>query len=306
MPGRTYSSPAYRYGFQGQEKDDELKGEENSLNYTFRMHDPRVGRFFATDPLEKSYPYYSPYAFSGNRVIDSGELEGLEPESVIEKNYITTTITIQPELDEPQIPKKVTYKQITYQFTKPAVHLLSLVSGISEKEISKVKVQNSVGTMIPAYNPKKGGGAMTLPTGNSNQYLIKYTDNFFDRTKGQDSYGYSDYSDDTISWLELSAHEVGHIKDIHEISNNPTVYAAKFGKGYLMSGSHDGYWREKRADKGSNTFIDFNDFINDTYGDDSLKKLLENKDKTDKDKIETIDNWWSEFQSSKDEKKEKG
>ena len=58
--------------------DNELKGEGNSLNYTFRMHDPRVGRFFATDPLEKSYPWNSPYAFSENRVIDAIELEGLE------------------------------------------------------------------------------------------------------------------------------------------------------------------------------------------------------------------------------------
>jgi len=79
LPGRTYSSPAYRYGFQGQEKDDELKGEGNSLNYTFRMHDPRVGRFFAVDPLESDYPWYTPYQFSGNRVIDMVELEGLEP-----------------------------------------------------------------------------------------------------------------------------------------------------------------------------------------------------------------------------------
>jgi RHS repeat-associated protein len=68
----------YRYGFQGQEKDDELKGEGNSLNYTFRMHDPRVGRFFARDPLFKEYPWNSPYAFSENRVIDGVELEGLE------------------------------------------------------------------------------------------------------------------------------------------------------------------------------------------------------------------------------------
>jgi RHS repeat-associated protein len=80
VPNRHGSSDAYRYGFQGQEKDDELKGEGNSLNYTFRMHDPRVGRFFAVDPLTKKYPFYSPYAFSGNRVIDARELEGLEPD----------------------------------------------------------------------------------------------------------------------------------------------------------------------------------------------------------------------------------
>jgi RHS repeat-associated protein len=79
VPNRHGSSNSYRYGFQGQEKDDELKGEGNSLNYTFRMHDPRVGRFFATDPLEAIYPFYSPYQFSGNRLIDMIELEGLEP-----------------------------------------------------------------------------------------------------------------------------------------------------------------------------------------------------------------------------------
>jgi hypothetical protein len=59
--------------------DNELKGEGNSLNYEYRMHDPRVGRFFAPDPLEPKYPFYSPYQFSGNRVIDMVELEGLEP-----------------------------------------------------------------------------------------------------------------------------------------------------------------------------------------------------------------------------------
>jgi len=58
--------------------DDEVKGEGNSLNYKYRMHDPRVGRFFATDPLNWKFPYNSPYAFSENRVIDGIELEGLE------------------------------------------------------------------------------------------------------------------------------------------------------------------------------------------------------------------------------------
>jgi len=79
---RTGSSSSYRYGFQGQEKDDEIKGEGNSLNYTFRMHDPRIGRFFAVDPLFKEYPHYTPYSFSGNKVTNHIEREGLEEEAV--------------------------------------------------------------------------------------------------------------------------------------------------------------------------------------------------------------------------------
>jgi RHS repeat-associated protein len=78
VPNRHGSTADYRYGFQGQEKDDEIKGEGNSLNYTFRMHDPRVGRFFAIDPMTRSYPWNSPYAFSENRVIDGKDLEGKE------------------------------------------------------------------------------------------------------------------------------------------------------------------------------------------------------------------------------------
>ncbi|MBJ6369887.1 hypothetical protein JF259_17530 [Snuella sp. CAU 1569] len=44
------------------------------------MHDPRIGRFFAVDPLTKKYPYLTPYQFSSNQPIHARELEGLESE----------------------------------------------------------------------------------------------------------------------------------------------------------------------------------------------------------------------------------
>ncbi len=78
QPNRHKDSKSYRYGFQGQEKDDEIKGEGNSVNYKYRIHDPRLGRFFTMDPLTTEYPWNSTYAFSENRVIDGIELEGLE------------------------------------------------------------------------------------------------------------------------------------------------------------------------------------------------------------------------------------
>lgn len=81
MPGRTYvadSTRGYRFGFQGQEMDNEIKGIGNSVNYKFRMHDPRIGRFFAVDPLAWKYAYNSPYAFQENKLGLGFELEGLE------------------------------------------------------------------------------------------------------------------------------------------------------------------------------------------------------------------------------------
>ena len=78
MMERTWQAEGYRYGFQGQEADDEVFGEDNAINYTFRMYDARIGRFLSIDPLAGKYPWNSPYAFSENRVIDGVELEGLE------------------------------------------------------------------------------------------------------------------------------------------------------------------------------------------------------------------------------------
>jgi len=92
QPGRHGNTSDYRYGFQGQEMDNELKGEGNSINYKFRMHDPRVGRFFAVDPLFREYPWNSTYAFSENDVVRSIDLEGREG-SIVIYDFSTEEIT---------------------------------------------------------------------------------------------------------------------------------------------------------------------------------------------------------------------
>jgi hypothetical protein len=42
------------------------------------MHDPRLGKFFAVDPLFKKYPDLTTYQFASNSPIGMKELEGLE------------------------------------------------------------------------------------------------------------------------------------------------------------------------------------------------------------------------------------
>jgi len=93
VPRRFDSIEDYRYGFQGQEKDNEIKGEGNSLNYTFRMHDPRVGRFFAVDPLFKEYPELTPYQFASNSVIDMIEIEGLEGGWIVDNQFKVSCVS---------------------------------------------------------------------------------------------------------------------------------------------------------------------------------------------------------------------
>jgi RHS repeat-associated protein/uncharacterized repeat protein (TIGR01451 family) len=95
QPNRNFDSQEYRYGFQGQEKDSELKGEGLSVNYKYRMHDPRIGRFFATDPIAHEYPWNSPYSFSENRVIDAIELEGKEKYLYIRKQNLGGDVVLK-------------------------------------------------------------------------------------------------------------------------------------------------------------------------------------------------------------------
>ena len=68
----------YRYGFNGKEKDDEVKGEGNELDYGMRIQDTRSGRFLSVDPLTRSYPMLTPYQFASNSPILSVDLDGAE------------------------------------------------------------------------------------------------------------------------------------------------------------------------------------------------------------------------------------
>lgn len=86
--GRQVDASLVRRGYQGQETDNEIKGDSNSVNYKYRVHDPRLGRFFSIDPLAPEYLWNSPYAFSENSVVAFIELEGLEKtEAGKEKRY---------------------------------------------------------------------------------------------------------------------------------------------------------------------------------------------------------------------------
>lgn len=85
LPNRHGSSGSYRYGFNGMEKDDEVKGEGNSYDFTNRFHDPRVGKFLSIDPAFKEYPGISPYSYASNRPIDGIDLMGLSWKPIIDK-----------------------------------------------------------------------------------------------------------------------------------------------------------------------------------------------------------------------------
>ncbi len=84
LDGRTVSVDGYRFGFNAQEKDDEIKGEENSYDFGNRMYDQRIARFIRMDTYSGKFAYQSPYTFAGNNPVAAIDLNG-------DSIWVTTT-----------------------------------------------------------------------------------------------------------------------------------------------------------------------------------------------------------------------
>lgn len=165
-----------RFGYQGQEKDEEVHGATGtSYSYEHRMHDLRVGRFLSIDPLAAKYPHNSPYAFSENRVIDGVELEGLEAVDFRERQ--TDGVTHQIDIDKNGIldgALRTTSSVANTTFSRqgtPSTQQGAAVPGVSPGVQSVLNAANSgnpnmsqgVGATVRAAttgNPPPGGSGL--------------------------------------------------------------------------------------------------------------------------------------------------
>ncbi|MBQ7489018.1 MAG: hypothetical protein IJT51_00675 [Bacteroidales bacterium] len=190
--------------------------------------------WISIDPLVDKYPNLSPYTYCANNPVRMVDEDGLYPQPIL------------------------TYNQSLglhggYKFKKSAAHLLSLVSGVSQKLIEATVIQKrEAGQYRPWYSCNSGGGAITL--GTRKYKTITYTENWFeDDPNVYEGHG---YGQDVIGWLKLSAHEVGHLPQIDK-KGGLLLYSLSFLGEYLCSG-HDDAPSEIEADKGYLEFIGFN------------------------------------------------
>jgi len=86
MPGREYQAQPSRFGFNGKENDNDVKGFGNQEDYGMRIYDPRIGKFLSEDPLASHYAYYTPYQFAGNKPIWAVDLDGTEEQKTNKGN----------------------------------------------------------------------------------------------------------------------------------------------------------------------------------------------------------------------------
>ena len=66
----------YRYGFNGKENDNEVKGTGNQVDFGARIYDSRLGRWLAVDMAAKSAPGWTPYRFGFDNPIRFRDPDG--------------------------------------------------------------------------------------------------------------------------------------------------------------------------------------------------------------------------------------
>jgi len=116
QPGRGFrNGSGYRYGFNGKENDNEVKGEGNQQDYGMRIYDPRLGKFLSLDPLQKDYPELTPYQFSSNTPIQAIDIDGLEKFYYARTTDNKGNTVLTPLKTEPLIESK----QVLIGYTTP-------------------------------------------------------------------------------------------------------------------------------------------------------------------------------------------
>ena len=211
MPDMDWSSEnPYRLGFQGQERDDELKGEGNSWTFRYRMHDPRIGRFFSVDPLTRKYPYYSPYQFSGNKLIHKIEYEGLEEQD--------------PEM------LKIGYGS-------------EGLSGFEYGTVSQTHVGGGLGISLSRYTENSFGLNYHFSS-SLDTYVRKNNVNVIGASSiTKASFGGTLFRGFTIMWVVESHFDVGELHSVSTITKGPRLfYELKNGTTFQLGISIDFDW----------------------------------------------------------------
>jgi RHS repeat-associated protein len=221
MPQRSFASGGYRFGFNGKEKDDEVKGKGNSYDFGARIYDPRLGRWLSLDPLQAKYPNLSPYQFTGNNPIKFVDFDGKDYGVYV--NHKTKKIIIKATLYH------------TANDTRRSQEAACHWNNVKDYEY---KVFDESGNVTATYNVKyeiatKEASMPELAAGNDkegNAFQVHPDESkrFKDNPGAEGvtllgKYAYSKASyDGRKDELQLDAHEVGHLLTSgYKVSKDP-------------------------------------------------------------------------------------
>jgi hypothetical protein len=274
MPNRSYSLSSgskYRFGFNTQEKDDEVYGAGNLNTAMFWEYDTRIGRRWNTDP--KGNVFESLYATFGNNPILNNDING----DVWEKWW-------KPQKNnEGKYNNTISSKGFASEASKEFLGLIKsneifrkVFNDLSASKNKYTVAEYSSYDANGAFSPNKDGGG-----------TIKFN-NFG---------GVSDINKSTVfeETFHAGQHEFYKGKRDNSLANEVEAKAAK-----LLSGDMgDASFREQKADysgiadyfktgkKGKKYESSVNALINDVY--DKYKKHYDSNGTLDKNSPDKID-----------------
>jgi RHS repeat-associated protein len=179
---------SYRYGFNGQEKDDEISGAGNSLDFGARIYDSRLGRWLSLDAYASHYPSISAYSFGlGNPIyfIDKGgnyivDKDGKIIDFKVKKNG---TVVFKTPVDAytKKVVKAMASNKVARQVLLQVkdnkeieVQYLQYPKVIHDEDLAKSKLDNIEGTTMSKaeYDARMNGETLKIPKIVSTEYKV--------------------------------------------------------------------------------------------------------------------------------------
>jgi RHS repeat-associated protein len=184
IPNKTFAVTNYRYGFNGKEKDNEVKGNGNSLDYGARSYDPRLGRWYSVDPMRQVYSALSPYAFGANNPLNLMDVDG----NILrdkDGNIIATERGDKKEKEDPFSKSTdgtttliIKYKEVTIYTDKGNPVQARMITGFVRRTVGeggKVTEKEVKSVSLPVSDNKKM--AATSESVKSNCHGFAFADN---------------------------------------------------------------------------------------------------------------------------------
>ncbi|MBP9121258.1 MAG: hypothetical protein KBF59_10380 [Ignavibacterium sp.] len=145
-PGRNWSAGSadgYRFGFNGMESDDEIHGNELSYSTTYRMYDPRLGRWLSLDP--KTRAFESPFVSFSNSPIVKVDPNGDSDYYTQDGDYIGSDGTKGADIFV------ITDKSVTKQIKAQTKETLKN----SDYAIATIHLSEGTFFMLPSYEDRQ-------------------------------------------------------------------------------------------------------------------------------------------------------
>jgi RHS repeat-associated protein len=214
MPNRHSSQSDYRYGYQGSEKDNEVKGNGNSYTTFYRGLDPRLGRWLSIDPEASAQPFLSPYQSMGNNPISRNDPLGNVDDQVVDadgnviyddgqNNGVIYRFNGTCDQECNGTFESWQSEGLLDQLTKPVQN--GAVKWVSKNESSS----DFVNQRLSLYNFQNTTGSISFTIGDQNALVSKVDSKVHN---SQDPYGHS-WETGTVDILPASERSLTYRRD---------------------------------------------------------------------------------------------